>query len=388
MSLINCKECGKEMSDQAGSCPNCGCPVAPVSNNQPSPLPETKRKRSPGCLIAVLVFVVFIIMVIGGSIIFTHQFSNNMQKQVSGVSDVEEYITLDDYNAITTDMTYEDVVSLIGNNGIESSRVEANGYQIVIVTWYGNGMAGSNANVTFTNGMVSGKAQVGLLPSSGETSTYAPSADPTAEPSTEPDISTITIPFIYFYEKTEVFAYYMELSNMNTHINEDNSLTVTMTNIDKEEFLFNFGGRIAENIDDFKKKYPMCSEFSVSDNYSSIDVCSSNKNPPEDFIPELFNIMRDCLKYQIVKNETAENVDLILSIYSADREKLYSSESWQYILEQAENKTAEEKKTPEKPSQQSQSTPSASDSGENIVYSNDISPDTQIVDRTAFANMP
>lgn len=28
MSLVNCKECKKEISDQATSCPGCGCPVA------------------------------------------------------------------------------------------------------------------------------------------------------------------------------------------------------------------------------------------------------------------------------------------------------------------------------------------------------------------------
>lgn len=28
MALINCPECGKEISDQASSCPNCGCPIS------------------------------------------------------------------------------------------------------------------------------------------------------------------------------------------------------------------------------------------------------------------------------------------------------------------------------------------------------------------------
>ena len=28
MALINCPECGKQISDKAGSCPNCGCPIA------------------------------------------------------------------------------------------------------------------------------------------------------------------------------------------------------------------------------------------------------------------------------------------------------------------------------------------------------------------------
>ncbi len=28
MALIACKDCGKQISDQAGSCPHCGAPVA------------------------------------------------------------------------------------------------------------------------------------------------------------------------------------------------------------------------------------------------------------------------------------------------------------------------------------------------------------------------
>lgn len=34
MALINCKECGKQISDQASSCPHCG---APVAGNPPAP---------------------------------------------------------------------------------------------------------------------------------------------------------------------------------------------------------------------------------------------------------------------------------------------------------------------------------------------------------------
>ena len=28
MALINCPECGKEISDRVVSCPNCGCPAS------------------------------------------------------------------------------------------------------------------------------------------------------------------------------------------------------------------------------------------------------------------------------------------------------------------------------------------------------------------------
>lgn len=31
MALVNCPECGKEVSDKASMCPNCGCPVCAVS---------------------------------------------------------------------------------------------------------------------------------------------------------------------------------------------------------------------------------------------------------------------------------------------------------------------------------------------------------------------
>ncbi|MCI8409098.1 MAG: DUF3862 domain-containing protein [Lachnospiraceae bacterium] len=67
-----------------------------------------------------------------------------------------------EYNEIQTGMTYEQVKKIVGSPGEVSSQVESNGYKIVIITWYGNGYTGSNANVTFTNDEVTGKAQVGL----------------------------------------------------------------------------------------------------------------------------------------------------------------------------------------------------------------------------------
>lgn len=34
MSLMNCPECGKEISDKAASCPGCGCPVEHVKHGE------------------------------------------------------------------------------------------------------------------------------------------------------------------------------------------------------------------------------------------------------------------------------------------------------------------------------------------------------------------
>ena len=34
MALINCKECGREISDKASMCPGCGCPLSTKSRNE------------------------------------------------------------------------------------------------------------------------------------------------------------------------------------------------------------------------------------------------------------------------------------------------------------------------------------------------------------------
>lgn len=37
MAMIKCPECGKEVSDKASACPNCGCPIAPAQQVQTEP---------------------------------------------------------------------------------------------------------------------------------------------------------------------------------------------------------------------------------------------------------------------------------------------------------------------------------------------------------------
>ena len=40
MALIKCSECGKEFSDKASACPNCGCPTSEMVE---SPIVEDKK---------------------------------------------------------------------------------------------------------------------------------------------------------------------------------------------------------------------------------------------------------------------------------------------------------------------------------------------------------
>lgn len=47
MALIQCPECGKEISDKAASCPNCGCPIVVVKETQQvSEMPANVNKNS------------------------------------------------------------------------------------------------------------------------------------------------------------------------------------------------------------------------------------------------------------------------------------------------------------------------------------------------------
>ena len=50
MALIKCPECGKEISDKAASCPNCGCPanvwMAAFRNNDTNSTYEKNDKKT------------------------------------------------------------------------------------------------------------------------------------------------------------------------------------------------------------------------------------------------------------------------------------------------------------------------------------------------------
>lgn len=82
MALIKCTECGKEISDKATTCPNCGAPISSENaTSEPvmSPIPEEpkkpkKEKKKGGCLgtvlkiIGALVVIVIVLNIfLGGS---------------------------------------------------------------------------------------------------------------------------------------------------------------------------------------------------------------------------------------------------------------------------------------------------------------------------------
>jgi hypothetical protein len=54
MAMTKCKECGKDVSDQAVNCPHCGAPQ--------STAPSTPQKKSGGCLKAVILIGIVVFL--------------------------------------------------------------------------------------------------------------------------------------------------------------------------------------------------------------------------------------------------------------------------------------------------------------------------------------
>lgn len=70
-----------------------------------------------------------------------------------------------EFDRITTGMTYEEVVEIIGSKGEVLSDTDlgfGSEYRTAIYMWEGEGQTGANANITFQGGKVISKAQMWL----------------------------------------------------------------------------------------------------------------------------------------------------------------------------------------------------------------------------------
>lgn len=106
MALIICPECGKEYSDKASQCPNCGCPTSLVAENATSDAQiegtavsygendsaiyqeaqENPRKKNKG---AIIIIAIIVILAIAG--VITYKVIDNKKKK-SKFASAEEYI--------------------------------------------------------------------------------------------------------------------------------------------------------------------------------------------------------------------------------------------------------------------------------------------------------
>ena len=60
MSLIDCPECGKKVSDKAGACPDCGCPLA--HNNHIQTIEQTSKKYKGATAVGVVMILLGLVI--------------------------------------------------------------------------------------------------------------------------------------------------------------------------------------------------------------------------------------------------------------------------------------------------------------------------------------
>ena len=143
MSMKICTECGTEISNSAKVCPKCG-------------------KNQKNFFQKHIILTSLIIFASIGIIVSNGETAQN-NTETSSITNIQkqEKVTLEKFNQIQTGMTYQQVVDIIGEEGTLSTESSFGNQTMQIYYWYAsNGI--SNTTISFSNGKVSAKSQIGL----------------------------------------------------------------------------------------------------------------------------------------------------------------------------------------------------------------------------------
>lgn len=109
MALMNCPECGKEISDMAANCPNCGAPMLSqnaLTHSQPNTSNQSPKKKGHGCLITLIFTALFAFSIcFGVSQIIKDPEKYNKSNEIQIVFD----------STIYADISVNELFDLIGN---------------------------------------------------------------------------------------------------------------------------------------------------------------------------------------------------------------------------------------------------------------------------------
>lgn len=116
MSMIICKECGKEFSDKAPACPNCACPNENIKNEVNTSAPAKNKKKRGCCSTFLFAFLIIVILVaiLGNTDSKETDKSNNKVEEKENVVieykkvDADTLIELLDSNALKAEKEYQD----------------------------------------------------------------------------------------------------------------------------------------------------------------------------------------------------------------------------------------------------------------------------------------
>ena len=109
--MVYCKKCGQEMSSSSIKCPKCG--------------------KTNSSLLRIIIGI--IIIFIGFGMIFnSNEYPNNKSENSEKN---QEKITMEKFNQIETDMTYEEVVSVVGEEGTISTESAYGDASMQIYYW-------------------------------------------------------------------------------------------------------------------------------------------------------------------------------------------------------------------------------------------------------------
>lgn len=90
----------------------------------------------------------------------TTETKKDTETKVTKKKEDKSKLTLEKFNKIKTNMTYDEVVKILGVEGEVMSESEVAGIKTVLYTW--DGSFGANMNATFQNDKLISKAQLGL----------------------------------------------------------------------------------------------------------------------------------------------------------------------------------------------------------------------------------
>lgn len=125
MALIKCPECGKEISDRATACPNCGCPIKheediKVDGNvgEDSTITEPK-KRSKKAVYAII--GIGALVLVGGAVMIPKQIENKKNATYTEAVNLLEKGKYDEASELLNEIPdYKDVQTIQGQLKYES----------------------------------------------------------------------------------------------------------------------------------------------------------------------------------------------------------------------------------------------------------------------------